>query len=124
MRIVTAALAAVSLAASGAAAVAAPVQLSDAQFLALNRCVGIATSHRLGDADASALTQLLKGQTIGRAAYIYDRADELRQDAHDQADQGGADEQAHLTAERDGLCHSFVTTTTTSAARGASSSIF
>ena len=123
MRFVTAAVAAISLAASGAAAVAAPVQLTDAQFLTANRCLGIATSHKLGDSDGQALKALLDSQTVGRASYISDRADEMQQDARDAADHAGADQAAHLTAERDGVCHALVATVTTSASRGNSSSI-
>ena len=124
MRFVTAALAAASLAASAVAAVAAPVQLSDAQFLAANRCLGILTSHKLGTPDAAAMRRLLDGQP-GRASYIYDKADDMRRSARAEANHAGPAEAAQLAAERDGLCHSFIATTTTatSASRGAASSI-
>ena len=108
-------LAAVASLGFAAAAVAAPAQLSDAQFITANRCLGLMSSKALGTADAAALKKLIDAQTSGRDSWIYDKADEARQDALRQASRGGADEHAKLMAERDGVCRAFLAGTTTAA---------
>jgi hypothetical protein len=112
MRFITGFAVAAGLAAT--AAVAAPPHLSDAQFIAANRCLGLMSSKSLGVADAAALKQLLKDQDGGRGSYIDDKADEARQDAQRQASSGSEDMHAKLLAERDGLCRTFVNTATAS----------
>src|SRR5689334_8405518 len=91
-----------------AVAVAAPSQLS-----AANRCLGLMSSKTLGTPDAAALKKMIDAQTGGRDNWIYDKADEARQDALRQANRGGEDEHAKLTAERDGVCRTFLTGTST-----------
>ncbi len=108
-------LAAVASLGFGAAAAAAPAQLSDAQFIAANRCLGLMSSKSLGTPDAAALKKLIDAQTSGRDGWIYDKADEARQDAVRQAGRGGEDEHARLVAERDGVCRTFLTDTATAA---------
>jgi hypothetical protein len=119
MRLVSAALIAASLAASAVAAVAAPAHVDDTRFLAANRCLGLMTSRTLATPEAEGLRQFIKSQSWGRADFVYYRADQLRDDARDDADRAGADQRSRLTAERDGVCHAFlVPQTTTSASRG------
>ena len=122
MRIASAVLAAATLALSAAAANAAPVHVDDTQFLAANRCLGLMTSHTLGSPDATALRQFIHDQSWGRVAFVYDKADELRDTAMHTADRADTDLRARLTAERDGVCHSFVNMTT-AGGRGTNSSI-
>jgi hypothetical protein len=126
MRFASAALAAAMLAVSAASAIAAPVHLNDSQFLAANRCLGLVTSHALASPDdAAALRKLVHDQSFGRMGFVYDRGDDLRDSAMHDADRSGGDLRVKLTAERDGLCHSFValTATTTAASQGTASTI-
>ena len=124
MRLVPAALAAAALAASAVSAVAAPARIDDSQFLTANRCLGLMTSHALGTPDAAAMQQFVKVQSWGRVGFIYDQADQARDDARQAADHGGTDQRTQLTAERDGVCHAFLASqTTTSSSRGDSRSI-
>src|SRR5262249_48341558 len=108
-------LAAVASLGFAAVASAAPAQLSDGQFIAANRCLGLMSSKALGTPDAAALKKLIDSQTAGRDSYIYDKADEARQDALRQAGTGSQDARAKLTAERDSVCRSFISDTTTAA---------
>jgi hypothetical protein len=126
MRFVTAALTAAALAVSAGSAMAAPAHLNDSQFLAANRCLGLATSRSLAaPQDAAALRKLVHDQSFGRVGFVYDRGDELRDDAMHDADRAGGDLRVRLTAERDGLCHSLVamTSTTAAASQGTPSSL-
>jgi hypothetical protein len=123
MRLATAVMAAAALAATAASAVAAPARIGDSQFLAANRCLGLMTSHALGTPDAAAMRQFVKDQSWGRVGLIYDQADQARDDARRAADRGDTDARVRLTAERDGVCHSFLAAqTTTSSAHGDSRS--
>ena len=110
MHSIAAFAATVSLALS-TVALAAPAHLDDIQFVAANRCLGLLSSKRLGTPDAAALKRLIDSQVAGRAPFIYDRADQAREDALRQADRGK--QTAKLTAERDGACKSFLSDTTT-----------
>jgi hypothetical protein len=101
--------------ASAASAFAAPARLDDMQFIAANRCLGLMSSKSLGVSDAPALKQLLDSQISGRAAFIYDRADQARDAAMRQADHGRQADQAKLVAERDGPCRSLLGRATTAA---------
>ncbi len=111
MRITT--VAALIAAASAAAWAAAPAladqpsHLSDSQFVEANRCLGLMTSKTIGTPDAAAMQQLVKSQVGGRMAFIYDRADQARDDAQRQANHAAADN-ASLVAERDGVCRSLI----------------
>ena len=99
----TAALAAVACLA-GTQALASPAHLSDAQFIQANRCVGLMSSKTLGSPDVAAMKQLVRAESGNRMAFILDRADQARDDAQREANSGGASD-AHLIAERDGVCH-------------------
>jgi hypothetical protein len=119
MRFVTATLTITAVCASAAVAVASPPRLSDVQFLTANRCLGIESSKRFASPDAEALRQLLKSQPGGRDAYIYDKADQAREDGERDASRSGAETNVRLLAERDGICRALVSTTTASTPSGA-----
>jgi len=109
-----AALIAAATAAAAPALAAQPTHLNDVQFVEANRCLGLMSSKSIGTQDAVAMSQVVKAQTIGRIGYIYDRADQARDDARRQADHAGS-ENARLIAERDGVCRSFIGSGTTEA---------
>ncbi len=102
-----AALIALACAAGAPALAEQPTHLNDVQFVEANRCLGLMTSKTLGTQDATAMSQLIKAQTGGRIGYIYDRADQARDDAQRQANHAGPDN-ASLVAERDGVCHALI----------------
>jgi hypothetical protein len=108
MRLLTAAALLAATCAAGAPALASqPAHLTDVQFVEANRCLGLMTSKSMGAPDAAALAQFLKTQNGGRVSFIYDRADQARDDARRDADRAGHDN-ARLVAERDGVCRTFV----------------
>jgi hypothetical protein len=100
--------------ASAAVALASPTRLSDVQFIAANRCLGIEGAKAFAGSDADALRQLVKSQQWGRAAYINDKADQARDDGAREASHAGAETNVRLTSERDGVCRALVGTTTAS----------
>jgi len=100
--------------ASAAVAVASPTRLSDVEFIAANRCVGLESTKAFSGPDVTALRQLVKTQEWGRESYIYDKADQARQDGERDASRAGAESTVRLTAERDGVCRTLATTTTAS----------
>src|ERR1700753_1476462 len=102
-----AALLALTCAAGAPALAEQPTHLNDVQFVEANRCLGLMTSKTLGTPDASAMAQLVKSQTGGRLGYVYDRADQARDDAQRQANRGGS-QGPLLIAERGGVCHSLI----------------
>jgi len=107
MRLLTAAALIAATCAAGAPALAAPSQLNDVQFVEANRCLGLMSSKSIGAADAAAtLAKFLKSQNGSRVGFIYDRADQARDDARREADRAGP-ENTRLIAERDGVCRSF-----------------
>lgn len=110
-----AALAAVASLSFAVAATAAPAQLSDVQFIAANRCLGLMSSKSLGTPDAATLKKLIDSQGGARSSYISDKAEEAREDALREAGSGSGDVRAKLIAERDGLCHAFVSDSTAAA---------
>ena len=114
MRIVTAALTIAAVCASAAAASAAPARINDVQFIAANRCLGLESTKAFAAPDADALRQLVKSQNWGRDAYIYDKADQAREDGERDASRNGAENNVRLTAERDGVCRSLASTITAS----------
>ena len=119
MRFAIATITLAAACASAAVAVAAPSRLSDVQFLAANRCLGIESAKSFAGPDADALRQLIKSQTWGRDSYIYDKADQARDDGQREASRSGAENNVRLTAERDGVCRALVSTTTASTPGGA-----
>jgi hypothetical protein len=102
-----AALVALTCVAGAPALADQPTRLSDTQFVEANRCLGLMTSKTLGTPDAAAMQQLIKSQTGGRMEFIYDRADQARDDAQRQANHAGADNSS-LVSERDGVCHALI----------------
>jgi hypothetical protein len=100
-------LIALAAAAAAPAFAAQPTHLNDVQFVEANRCLGLMSSKSIGTQDASAMAQLVKAQDTGRIGYVYERADQARDDAKRQADHAGT-ENARLIAERDGVCRSFI----------------
>jgi len=116
MRFATGIAAGLMLAAAAATATAAsPIRLNDAQFIAANRCLGLMTSKALATPDAGVLNKLVKEQSWGRTGYVYDKADEARNDAAADVNRGGAELRARLVAERDGVCRAFLDTATAGA---------
>jgi len=118
MRFAIATITIAAACASAAVAVAAPTRLSDVQFLAANRCLGIESTKAFAGSDADALRQLVKSQEWGRASFIYDKADQVRDDGAREASRSGAENNLRLTAERDGVCRALVSTTTASTPSG------
>jgi len=110
--------AATVLIAVATAATAEPARLTDMQFVAANRCLGLMSSKTLGTADAPAMRKLVKDQSGGRERLIFDQADQARNDAEVAAGRGGAELRARLISERDGVCHSFLSSTAAAAADG------
>jgi hypothetical protein len=88
------------------------------QFIAANRCLGIESTKNLGTPDVDALRQLVKSQNWGRASFIYDKADQAREDGERDASRNGAESNVRLTSERDGVCRALVSTTTAAASAG------
>jgi hypothetical protein len=114
MRFVTATIVIAAACASAAVAVAAPARLSDVQFIAANRCLGIESTKAFAAPDADSLRQLVKSQEWGRDAYIYDKADQAREDGQREASRSGAEGNIRLASERDGVCRALASTTTAS----------
>lgn len=103
MRIAATLLAAASLAAVAAPALAAE-RLSDAQFIRANRCLGLTEAKALGQADTAALKALIKTQRGGRHTFVGDRADTARSEAARQAARADETARGALVEERDGAC--------------------
>ena len=92
--------------ASLAAATAADARITDRDFIAANRCRGLAGAEALGKIDTAGLDALLRAETRGRAQFVADEADKARADAERQARRAANNdaEKARLTAERATLC--------------------
>ena len=103
MRIATILLAAASIAAVAAPAMAAE-RLTDAQFIQANRCLGLTEAKALGEADPAALKQVIKDQRAGRHVFTSDRADTARSDAKRAASKADEAAKAALIEERDVTC--------------------
>lgn len=103
----TAALIAAACLAGAPALAAQPAHLSDAQYIQANRCLGLMSSKALGTPDAAAMKQLIRSETGGRIGYVYDKADQARDDAEREANRDGASD-THLIAERDGVCRNLI----------------
>jgi hypothetical protein len=111
-------VAAAFCAASGVAA-AAPARLNDVQFIAANRCLGLVSSKTLGTGDAAALKAYVDQQSRSRDSMAWDRADEARQDATQEANRASGETKERLTAERDGPCKAYVASTSEAGGGGA-----
>ncbi|HZZ90816.1 MAG TPA: hypothetical protein VFE13_21005 [Caulobacteraceae bacterium] len=119
MRFITATLTIAAACASAAVAAASPARLSDVQFIAANRCVGIESAKAFAGPDVAALRQLVKTQQWGRDSFLYDKADQARQDGEREASRTGAESSMRLAAERDGVCRNLASTITASSGSGA-----
>ncbi len=116
MRFITSAALAAIACASAATAFAQPAHLSDVQFIAANRCLGLMSSKTLGTPDAATLGRFIKTESTGRVGYVYDAADQARDNGLRDANRSGAETSPRLVAERDGVCHGFVDDASTTAA--------
>jgi len=84
---------------------ASPARLDDVAYMQAARCAGLASSSKLGSADAAAaLKAMVKNQSGGRDFYIQDKADDLQRDAKREADRADDVRKAKLTAELNGAC--------------------
>jgi hypothetical protein len=92
--------------AAASASVAAPTRLTDVQFMQANRCAALVASPALGGGDASAIKALIKAQRQGRADYIYEKSEQMRDDAERLARHANDTQKARLIAERDSVCQS------------------
>jgi hypothetical protein len=118
MQIIKTALVAAVLAATGLAAQvqAAPQRLTDVQYIAANRCLGLMESKALGPTDNYAMKQLIKVQGTGREAAVWDMADQAHDNALSSANRADNYSKTRLTAERDGACEALLPPTQTTAA--------
>jgi hypothetical protein len=108
MRFLTIAATAAVVCATAATAFAEPARLTDVQYIAANRCLGLMSSKALGTPDAATLAAYLRTQSDGRVSAVWDRADQARDEGRSDAGHGGASALSRLTTERDGVCHDFV----------------
>ena len=83
-------------------------RLSDVDYMQAARCRGLAASEALGAVDTKAIDAMLKQQGNGRAAFIADKADELRNNAARSAKRADGYTKEKLVAERDGVCKRFL----------------
>jgi len=118
MRLVTASIAAALAAVVAPLAFAAPVHITDVQFITANQCLGLMSSKSLGTTDAAAMQRFIHDQSYGRDPGVYDRADQVRDNAESDANRGGTDHRARLVAERDGVCRDLLGGATSTASSG------
>jgi hypothetical protein len=119
MSIVKTALIAAAIAAPAFAAHAATPRLTDVQFIAANRCLGLMESKTLGQVDDYALKTRLKAESVGRISAVWDMADQARDDAASAAGHASGYEKAQLISERDTACEALMPPTETTAAPSA-----
>lgn len=100
------------------AALAAPARLTDVQFMQLARCRALVASSQLGGGDVAAFDAAFKAQRGSRDNFIYERADQLADDAARDARRAGPDKRNHLIAERDGVCQALIGGTMASGGAG------
>ena len=95
----------VILAALGATAASAqPGHLSDVAYMQAARCVGLASSANLGAPDDKSMSALLKAESVGRAPFILDKADDMQRQAKREADRADQFGKGRLQAELTGVC--------------------
>ena len=71
-------------------AIAAPSQMSDAQYLSAVRCQALMSSPALGKEDTAGISSVIKAQSGGRVDALFDRADDVRADTLRQASHADA----------------------------------
>ena len=98
---------AVAALAATTGAMAAPSQMSDAQYLGAVRCQALMSSQVLGKSDTAGIDAVVKAQSAARISAIFDRADDVRSNARRQASHADASERAALMAERNGACQTW-----------------
>lgn len=105
MRILTTAiLAAACVASAGTSAFAGDTaRITDAQFIKVARCSGLAAAATVGG-DKSVFDSLMRAQRRGREAFVLQRADNAQNEAERQARKAGDVEKATLSAEMAGAC--------------------
>lgn len=86
---------------------AAPTHMSDAQYIAVARCDGLADSKALAGGDAASMDAVVKAEGHNRSPDVTDRADQARSDALREANHAGPQGKAGLVAERDGACQAW-----------------
>jgi hypothetical protein len=92
-----------------AAGTAASARMSDAQYLAANRCRSLVAAPSLGETgDLAAVDRKLRDEARGRDPVIQDRAEQVRQQAQREAARANDTVKARLQAERDGLCQNLL----------------
>ena len=84
------------------------------QRAARRECIGLESTKAFASPDADALRQLVKSQEWGRNAFIYDKADQARDEGAHDASRSGAENNVRLASERDGVCRTLASTTTAS----------
>jgi len=89
-----------------AATAAAPQRVSDIDYLKASRCAGLAAAGTLGQVDAAALNDFVKGQERIRAGFVNERARTEHDNAKRQAKH--ADAHDRLNAELTGPCMAYV----------------
>lgn len=99
-----------ALTAAAAPALAQDARWSDAEYLRASRCLGLAEAKSLGEVDASGLVARLKTQGPGRAPYMRDRSETMREEARRAARKDDETSRAKLLAEREGACQPYLST--------------
>ncbi|MDH4386703.1 MAG: hypothetical protein QE280_14815 [Caulobacter sp.] len=90
------------------AANAQPVdRLSDAQFVKLARCKGLAKSPALGAVETAGFDAAIKANKRGRADFIVEKAMTAQDKALSEANRADEARKAELIAERSGACQVF-----------------
>ncbi|MDO9222171.1 MAG: hypothetical protein Q7U20_00485 [Caulobacter sp.] len=106
MRILTAAAIIVATAVSGTAAFAQTSQrISDVDFIRANRCAGLAAA--TGASNATAFTNVVKRQSIGRDDTVVTMARRAGEKATNQVRNASETRGAKLRAELDGACQKY-----------------
>jgi len=123
MRVASVVVGLVVASVSASAALAAPRHLSDVQYIEANRCLGLMTSKALASPDAGALRSYVDREGWSRVPAALDQADEARETAQSAADRSSGYTRMQLQAERDGVCRSFLASTTAAASQPTKSSL-
>ena len=95
----------IAIVATGAAASSS--QMTDAQYLSAVRCQALMSSAALGKGDTAGIAAVVRSQSAGRLPEVFDRADQVRDDAMRQASHADASGRAALIAERNGACQAW-----------------
>jgi len=116
MSIVRTALVAAAIVAPALAAHAATPRLTDVQYIAASRCIGLMESKALGPVDDYALKARLRDEGAGRVSSVWDMADQARNEAASAASRASGYDKARLISERDSVFVALMPPTQTTAA--------